>query len=115
MDNDKDSGIAYSSAYIAEQRASKIATISSYTKEFIIDGHKIANNKYFLSTCFSLVVILMTYAIVVSIQTIISPSIDSLTKFECIFGILGSLILPIYVVHRIKQKRNNKNDNNKNN
>lgn len=85
----------------------KMTTISDYKKEFIIDGHKIANNKYFLLAILSFVTILIGLTIKLFYQTLTSPEISMWAKFECIFGIFLILVLPIYCMYKVKQKKSN--------
>ena len=99
MDNDKGSGLSYSSIYIAEKYAEKIATISSYKKEFIIDGHKIASSKWFLLSFSSITIILIGYAVILAIQNIITTS-NMLVKIEDCILILAVSILIIYVIQK---------------
>lgn len=85
--------------------------LSKYKKEIVIDGHKITNNKWFLLSFFSITAILIGYAVILAVQTIMTTT-DILVKIECSILILSVSILILYIINKWRCL---KNDNNKNN
>lgn len=85
-----------------------MATISKYKKEIVIDGHKIANNKWFLLSFWSIVTILIGYAIILAVQTIMTTT-NILVKIECGILIISVLILILYIINKWRCLKNDNN------